>query len=362
MATGTFPVVKGKRLRATKINSCGRPEAGTTNRLVTSGFVSFNITPVMNDAEELEQKNAEGKVCVTDRTPPERKWYTIEAVLCNVDTALITMFTGWEKVVDWNDMPVGFQDQASVDGDYGVALEVWTGGKGEDDCPVPTTDSIFSVSTSGMQYGYLLIGGKEFTLGGIDIGAQVSTFTLTGISVAMPQWGRGPYNVAALDADATPGRMLAPMNEDSHFRLFRTPIAPPEPTDGAVPLNIATKFVDPDFYFGGPASEPAADVAPSQDSSEYDVAVTGTPTAGSYTLKYTDPSGTQRTTGAIAYNALPAAVETALAALDNLEAADVDATGTATSYTVVFQQGGVLALGTASLTGGTSPGVTVTPA
>lgn len=316
-----FPVVKGYTLRATKINSCGRPESGAASRLVTEGFVSFNLTPEMKAAEELEQTNAAGKVCVKDRTPPERKWWNIEATLCNVNTELITLFAGWEQVVDFDDLPIGIRDKAEVDGDYGVALEVWTGGEGEDDCPIPTTDSIFSVNTSGKQYGYLLLGGKEFTLGNIEIGAQVSTFTLSGISLAMPQWGRGPYNVAAINADGDAGRLLAPTGKKEHITLFRTPIAPPEPTDGAVPLDILGKFTGTDYYFGGPANAPAIDVAPEQGSDSGDevtLTITGaTPTSGGFSLNVHLPNGTVIETGNIAYNATPANVKTALVAVDD---------------------------------------------
>src|SRR6185295_18796938 len=119
-----FPVVKGLKLRATKINNCGLPQEGPNNRLVTDGFVTVNMTAVMNDAEELEQKNAEGKVCVTDRTPPTRKYYTPVVTLCNVNTELISMFNGWDQVLDYADNPIGFRDQTDVDGDYGVAIEV----------------------------------------------------------------------------------------------------------------------------------------------------------------------------------------------------------------------------------------------
>lgn len=262
----TFPIVKGTRLRATKINSCGLPVAGPANRLVTSGFVTATISAVMKDAEELEQTNAEGKVCVTDRTPPTRKYYTAQLELCNVNTGLISMFTGWEQVLDWNDKPNGFRDQEEVEADYGVALEIWTGGRAEDDCPIPDDDTVFSAGGSGKQYGYLLLGTTEYTLGDIEIGAQVSTLTLSGITIAMPQWGRGPYNVAATDAAGTPGRLLAPTSAKEHITMFRTPVAPPEPTAGSEPeaLAVASIFTDEDYYFGGPAGAPAVDVAPDQ--------------------------------------------------------------------------------------------------
>lgn len=262
----TFPIVKGTRLRATKINSCGLPIAGSANYLVTDGFVSFSLSAVRKDAEELEQTNAEGRVCVTDRTPPERKYYTVEAELCNVNTGLITLFNGWEQVTDWDDNSVGFRDQETVDADYGVALEVWTGGRADDDCPVPEDDDIFSASATGRKYGYLLLGATEFTLGDIEIGAQVSTLTLSGITIAMPQWGRGPWNVVDTDGTGTAGRLIDPVNAESHFTFLRTAIAPPDVTTGSEPqaLAIASIFTDPDFYFGGPSAEPAADIAPAQ--------------------------------------------------------------------------------------------------
>lgn len=262
----TFPIVKGVRLRATKINSCGLPIAGAGNYMVTDGYVSATLSAVMNDAQELEQVNAEGKTCVIDRTPPERKHYTVEIELCNVNSGLISLFNGYEQILDYNNESVGFRDQKSVDGDYGVALEIWTGGKADDDCPIPVEDSVFTDPGTGKKYGYLLIGATEFTLGDISVSAAVATLTLSGVSIAMPQWGRGPWNVAAIDSSNTPGRLLAPLNEESHYTFFRTPIGPPDSTvdQEPQPLEIASIFTDPDFYFGGPGNAPAVDVAPDQ--------------------------------------------------------------------------------------------------
>lgn len=90
------------------------------------------------------------------------------------------------------------------------------------------------------------------------------------------------------------------------------------------------------------------------------VTVTGSPTGGTFTLTF---SG--QTTAAIAHNATAAAVQTALEGLSNVNPGDVTVTGNAGGpYTVTF---GGQYLGdnvaqmtaTASLTGGTTPGVTV---
>ena len=264
----TFPLVRGLKLRATLANSCGLPIAGSASSLVTDGYVSAKLTAVMNDAEELEQKNAEGRVCVSDRTPPERKHYQVELELCNVNTGLISLFTGWDQVLDFNGDSVGFQDATEVS-PYSVVVEIWTGGRSDDDCPVPADDSIFSTSaagSTGKKYGYLLFGASEFTVGDINVNAGVSTIMLSGITHSIPQWGRGPYNVSSIDDKGTPGRLLVPVGDDSHYTFFRTSVEPPENTEGSEPvaLELATTFVDPDFYFGGPppANAPAADVAP----------------------------------------------------------------------------------------------------
>lgn len=94
------------------------------------------------------------------------------------------------------------------------------------------------------------------------------------------------------------------------------------------------------------------------------VTVTGTPTGGTYTLTF----NTQTTSG-IAYDATAGAVQAALEALSNLAPGDVVCTGgphPGTAVTVTF--GGAydgenvaqMTASAASLTGGTTPAVTVT--
>jgi hypothetical protein len=93
------------------------------------------------------------------------------------------------------------------------------------------------------------------------------------------------------------------------------------------------------------------------------VTITGGPTGGTFTLTW---SG--QTTTAIAYNATAATVQAALVALSNIAPGDVTVTGAAGGpYTVTF--GGaylsddVAAMtATASLTGGSTPGVTIATA
>lgn len=90
------------------------------------------------------------------------------------------------------------------------------------------------------------------------------------------------------------------------------------------------------------------------------VTINGGPTGGTFTLTFEG-----ETTDPIAFDALAAAVQSALEALDNLEPGDVTVTGAAGGpYTVVFADalGNVtqMTASGAGLTGGTSPTVTVT--
>jgi hypothetical protein len=114
-----------------------------------------------------------------------------------------------------------------------------------------------------------------------------------------------------------------------------------------------------DYY----ASDPPAVLAGAGTNEVQKVAIGGTPTGGTFTLTF---SG--QTTSAIAYNATAATVQTALQALSSIGSGNATVTGgpgPGTAWTVTFV--GALAqtdvaqmTATSSLTGGTSPSVTVT--
>lgn len=92
--------------------------------------------------------------------------------------------------------------------------------------------------------------------------------------------------------------------------------------------------------------------------------VTGTPTGGTFKLKFRD-----RTTAAIAYNANAAAIQAALEALSTIGAGNVAVTGTTPGpFTLTFQAAKGkqvlpnVTLAVNALTGGTSPSVTIVEA
>ena len=99
------------------------------------------------------------------------------------------------------------------------------------------------------------------------------------------------------------------------------------------------------------------------DNTVYVVTETGSPAGGTFTLVVTTPDGAQ-TTAAIAQAATAAAVQAAIEALSNVNVGEVIVTGSAGGPWTVSFVGGLtdqvvtVALGTNSLSGGTTPSVT----
>lgn len=233
-------VVRGKRLRVTKVDRCGMPIAGPANMLVTKGFITVTFSQNMKDAEDLEQTNADGEICVADRTPPQIKWATLEINLCDVDPELLSMMTGMPQVLDYANESTGFRINREIQVDQGFALELWSGTAG-DDCEEPTSDDILTAEEPSLAFGYWLAPAVvEGVIGDIEIGANVTTFTVSGRAVSGPRWGRGPYEVVAVDAANTPGRLLSPMKKGDFVHVERTTIAPPAVTQGATALTLPT--------------------------------------------------------------------------------------------------------------------------
>jgi len=195
------------------------------------------MTAVMKAAEDIEQTNADGELCIADRTKAQIKWYDASINFCGIDIAALPFFTESPIVLDYANKPVGFRGSRELSVDRGVAMEIWTG-LGDGECEVPTDDS-FLTSAAGMKrYGYFLMPLiVDGVMGDIEIGAKVTNLSISGRTKSAPGWGRGPYNVVAGDEDGTPSRLLTPILNKQDFHLERTPIAPPAITDGAIELD-----------------------------------------------------------------------------------------------------------------------------
>lgn len=156
----------------------------------------------------------------------------------------------------------------------------------------------------------------------------------------------------------------------------KCPVTTPEAHGVALMTNLAGERADvgihgeEDGYSGLTPGQPlypsstvagGLDTNPNNASNETQTAaITGGPTGGTFTLTFKG-----QTTSAIAYNATAAAAKSALEALSTIGAGNVDVTLATSTYTVIFtgtlgnKPQPLMTASGASLTGGTSPGVTI---
>lgn len=137
MAANSFSVVRGKRVRVTRLNSCGAyPVPTTTNSLVTSaGFISVQYALDYEAGDEHIQKNANGDLCINDKSNDLFKRVNVTISFCEVDPDLFSLVTGNTLEVDSAGIDVGFRVSEGVTASA-FALELWAGTDQGDGCPL----------------------------------------------------------------------------------------------------------------------------------------------------------------------------------------------------------------------------------
>jgi hypothetical protein len=226
MSNVCFPILRGRRLRATRLDGCGNPVLGPDSVVITKGFISVALTANNEEGEEINVTNANGDVCVLDTPLPKLKNYSVEITFCDVNPVLVNLMSGQPLVMNGTDT-VGFRMNSEIDASaQGFALELWTG-VASDTC-----------STDGTSYGYLLLpflqGG---TLGDFTVENAAINFTLTGaITKKGSPWGVGPYDVV-MDA-GVPSPLAEAITSGDHLHLERTTVAPPDADCDPVALGV----------------------------------------------------------------------------------------------------------------------------
>jgi hypothetical protein len=262
--TKCFPLIRGRTLRATKLDGCGNTVPGSQSQVVTDGYISVALTANTEEGEEIQITNAAGKICISDIPAPTLIGYGIEVTLCGVDPSLINLLTGQAVVYNDDTTPevVGFRVNSGVDLDQsGFALEVWTG--------VPSTACEPGEDQS---YGYLLIPFvKGGVLGDFTIENGAVNFQITGAnSKDGSLWGVGPYDVV-LDGTDTPSPLLTAIDTKDHLHLELTQVAPPASVCGAQALG--TEATTATEVVGAAATLTPANSYPPYDLADANTAV-----------------------------------------------------------------------------------------
>jgi hypothetical protein len=217
MGSQCFSLVRGRAMRVSRLDGCGRVALGPKSQVATEGFISVGLTANTEEGETISVTNAAGNICILDEPAPKFTGYTIEVAFCGVDPELFTLMTGQPVVMsaDGEDA-VGFRVNSAVRADEsGFAMELWS------NVPVAACDA-----SGGASYGYFLIpfvqGG---TLGDVTVENGAINFTLSGASSKDgSEWGVGPYDVVRDETDAA-GPLNEPIDTGDHLNLEITTVA-----------------------------------------------------------------------------------------------------------------------------------------
>lgn len=225
MTTRSMKIVRGKRIRITRLDACGEVPASADpcSFVVSKGFVTVTLSPQSEEGEEFLLLNADGELCVNDHAQHNFKRWNLEMELCDVDPELVSLITRVTLETDASGATVGFRtSEGRIDEEF--AFEIWSG-VGEQDC------------VDGEEYGYMLF---PFVSGGIfdDLTIENGVATLT-ISNAFTKtgglWGVGPYDVVP-DEYGAPAPLAVPIQPGEHHLQRLTTIAPPAVTVGCQPM------------------------------------------------------------------------------------------------------------------------------
>lgn len=221
MPTDCLNIVRGKRVRVTTLETCGTPPASGTpdSYVVTSGFVTVTLSADIEAGDDIVVKNANGDLCISDRSHDQLKRWMVSIDLCEVDPDLVSMMTGSPLETNGDGDVVGFR---SVTGplDQEFALELWSG-----------TEQGACSPEGVPRYGYFLlpyVTGGSF--GDLTVENDGVTVTLEdAFTLSNSNWGVGPYNVVGDPA----GPLESAIGADEHLLLRTTQVDPPAASCGA---------------------------------------------------------------------------------------------------------------------------------
>jgi hypothetical protein len=132
MATQEYAAsIQGVSIRVTRLDSTGNLLNGAGDSYTTSAFMRVSFTPEYEEGDEITEKNANGVVCVTYKSPDTLKRITMELAICEPDPELSALISGGlllrktvsgvSKSIGWAAPGVG-DDPAG----NGVAIESWS--------------------------------------------------------------------------------------------------------------------------------------------------------------------------------------------------------------------------------------------
>lgn len=118
--------VQGTKIRVTRLNTDGSIDANFPV-LVSEGFISASFSPQFEDGEEINEKAANGAVCVAWKADDTMTRLDFNLSLCTPDPEITSLVAGGGIIRDENGEVVGYTSVGVGDvvGNP-VAIEIWS--------------------------------------------------------------------------------------------------------------------------------------------------------------------------------------------------------------------------------------------
>lgn len=130
MASDHAASVQGVALRVSKLGPTGAPLVGAKNCYTTSAFMRFGFTPEYTAGDEVEEKAADGTVCVYYQSPDVLKRVTFSLAICDPSPELTEILIGGTILLDGGSGtdPIGYASplQGVDSTPNGVGIEVFS--------------------------------------------------------------------------------------------------------------------------------------------------------------------------------------------------------------------------------------------
>lgn len=120
-----LPQVQGCALRVAVLDPSGVPLPGAGNLYTSDALTELAFTPVYADADEVEEKNACGTVCVSLTGDDSLKRGDVALTICTHDPYLLAMLGDGDVLSDGGINGFAMPPIGALSGP-GVSLEVWS--------------------------------------------------------------------------------------------------------------------------------------------------------------------------------------------------------------------------------------------
>src|SRR5690242_15616892 len=126
MTTKERGVVRGRRVRVTRVDSCGRVIYGENSQAVSKSLAEISYTANTLDTDAIDQRDFDGEPSIYEAARTRWVSYNIEATFNKVDPEFFSLVTKQRVYLDEDGNAIGFAINSDVDVYIeGIGLELW---------------------------------------------------------------------------------------------------------------------------------------------------------------------------------------------------------------------------------------------